>query len=232
MWRSCYLLQLLSACILVGQPPKRRSFIWNGLLHGLPAFQSCTSPFIHNGRGTLVWLDKWVDNRAPAQLWPDIFRRAEKPLGSIFDLVHLTHERWFTEENASLGSSVAQLISRQGHRQDSRSWVLTTNGSFSVKSFYNFLMHGGIRCSVTNVIWKGCCPKKISLFSWLVWDYSVPTLDKLAKRGCNRLPTATCVLCNGEIESVDHLFISCPFSSNLWAFASLHLKLPPPPPNN
>lgn len=67
------------------------------------------------------------------------------------------------------------------------------------------------------------------MFSWLAWDNSILTLDKLAARGCNRLPTATCVMCNAGIETVDHLFFSCPFATFIWNSLIPIFRLPSPP---
>lgn len=98
-----------------------------------------------------------------------------------------------------------------GGGEDLKSWKLSSSGSFSVKSFYNFLVDGGLRCPVVGFFWRGTCPKKINLLNWLVWKNKVSSLDNLAKKRCNRLPTSTCVLYNAGIESVDHLFLSCQY---------------------
>lgn len=54
-------------------------------------------------------------------------------------------------------------------------------------------------------------------------------MDNLAKRSCNRLPTVTCLLCNAELETVGHLFISYIFTQKLWRFLSLNFNLSSPP---
>lgn len=44
------------------------------------------------------------------------------------------------------------------------------------------------------------------------------TLENLEKKGCNRLPTATCVMCHAGIEIVNHLFLHCPFVNGIWDY--------------
>ena len=39
--------------------------------------------------------------------------------------------------------------------------------------------------------------------------------------------TDICVLCNSGSESVDHLFVSCSYSSYIWTICKLRLDLPP-----
>jgi len=68
---------------------------------------------------------------------------------------------------------------------DGKSWSLTANGRFSVKSLYNFLNEDGLRCQRTLVILKGHCLKKINLSNWLAWDNKILTLKNLPLRRCN-----------------------------------------------
>lgn len=103
---------------------------------------------------------------------------------------------------------------------DIRRWRLTGNGIFSVKSFYNFLIDGGLRCQVSRFFWRNWCPKKINLFNWLVWKNKILALENLARRICNKLPTDTCVMCHAGCKSVDHLFIHCTLAKQVWAISS------------
>lgn len=48
---------------------------------------------------------------------------------------------------------------------DVKRWNLKTNGSFSVKSFYSFLIFAGVRCRTTNLIWNYPCSKKINMIN-------------------------------------------------------------------
>lgn len=214
---------------LHSKPHNRRSFIWNGLLHNLPAFQAGVSSVVVNGEKTLFWLDRWVDNCAPKNLWPDLFIASNRQFGTVKELIHLTQESWFKSDHVELAERVANLGLVVRGAVDTKKWALTSNGIFSVKSLYSFLIHGGVTCGITNSIWNSPCPKKIILFNWLVWDNSILTLSNLAARGCNKLPTATCVLCNADIETVDHLFLLCPFVVRLWAFLAARFHFPPPP---
>lgn len=60
-------------------------------------------------------------------------------------------------------------------------WNLTMNGAFSVKSLYNFLNDGGLRCLVVRFFWINSCPKKINLFNWLMWKNKVLSFENLKK---------------------------------------------------
>lgn len=55
------------------------------------------------------------------------------------------------------------------------------------------------------------------------------TLDNLVARRCNNLPTATCIMCHSNIESVDLLFIHCNVVRKLWGFFCSLLSSSGPP---
>lgn len=98
-------------------------------------------------------------------------------------------------------------------------WTLESNRNFSVKSFYHFLVDGGICNPLYSLFWKIGCSSKVTLFCWLGWDNKVLTLTNLAKKGCNlQCATDTCVLCHRCPESVDHLLLKCNFIDRIWHF--------------
>lgn len=69
-------------------------------------------------------------------------------------------------------------------------------------------------------------PKKINIFNWLAWKDRILTLENLEIRRCNRLPTATSVLCHAAIETVDHLFLQCSLAKLVWRYFGRLLNLP------
>lgn len=150
------------------------------------------------------------------------------PNGTIRELAYLWEVTPFVDNH------VIQLIrdllrAPSGGLYDHKRWMLTRNGTFLVKSFYNFLNDGGLRCSTAKFFWRNICPKKINLFNWLVWKDKILYLENLEKRHCNRLPMATCVLCHSGKESVDHLFIYCTVARQVWDYFVQLLHLPDPP---
>ncbi|XP_039120313.1 uncharacterized protein LOC120256691 [Dioscorea cayenensis subsp. rotundata] len=215
----------LSSWNLFCLPRGRVSFFWSGVLKGFSAFNGCVTVKVCSGMESLFWKDRWLNGRAPMHLWPNEFSACSMQNATMFDLRHLLNRQPFSSDH----EFVLFLANRNfpfGPRKDLKLWSLTVNRSFSVKSFYDRLNDGGLRCPIAKFFWKGPCPRKVNIFNWLVWKDKILTLENLAKRRCNKLPTATCVLCHEAVESVDHLFLQCRFFLEVWAQISRVLQLP------
>ncbi|VFQ93364.1 unnamed protein product [Cuscuta campestris] len=84
----------------------------------------------------------------------------------------------------------------------------TANG-YTVKEGYNRLK--GIRMKVdwAEVVWSRWSVPKHQIIAWLIWKGRIQTKDRLSKF----LPIdTTCVLCEKEMESADHIFCSCTYA--------------------
>ncbi|XP_039118577.1 uncharacterized protein LOC120254543 [Dioscorea cayenensis subsp. rotundata] len=137
--------------------------------------------------------------------------------GTVRDLVG--REDWLPRgDYPSLSRLLMGLANHTGPGEDLKRWRLSSNGVFSVKSFYSFLVDGGIRCPWTPVILKGSCPRKVNLINWLAWEDKILSLENLALRRCNLLPSTTCVMCHSNVESTNHLFLQCPVALHVWGF--------------
>ncbi|XP_039141329.1 uncharacterized protein LOC120278666 [Dioscorea cayenensis subsp. rotundata] len=189
----------------------RRSVFWNGILKVLPAFWKNISSLVKGGSSTLFWLDNWVEGRVPADIWPHLFESSRDKEGTVRDLLNRELAFPFGDFPRE-GSLITTFRLQNSTIKDGRHWKLSSNGMFSVKSFYQFLNDGGIRCRWTPSILKGGCPRKVNLFNWLAWDNKILTLQNLADRRCNVLHDITCVMCHAEVESADHLLTQSPDS--------------------
>jgi hypothetical protein len=103
-------------------------------------------------------------------------------------------------------------------------WGLTASGSFSVKSMYLDLMNGHTRF-LHKYIWKMKVPLKIKIFMWFLHQKVLLNKDNLAKR--NWQGNKKCCFCDKE-ETIQHLFISCPFARIIWRIVHMTFNLPPP----
>ncbi len=86
-------------------------------------------------------------------------------------------------------------------------WRWDRSENFSVKSLYLFLQNGGVSDHRFHELWRIRFPLKVKIFAWLVLRGRVSTLDRLRKRGWTG--ASSCVFCQVEDETVDHLFLGC-----------------------
>ena len=102
---------------------------------------------------------------------------------------------------------------------DSRAWSLSSSGSFSVKSFFYALSKDSnpLMFLPAKFLWSSKVPSKVKALAWLVAHGKVNTNDKLQlRRPYKALCPHWCILCKGNGESIDHLFLHCPVTIGLW----------------
>lgn len=102
------------------------------------------------------------------------------------------------------------------YKDDSKSWNLTSNKMFSVKSFHCFITDDELCCRMWNFY---------NLRRSLPLEYYPIQLANLGQqefyswkscyKGWNRLPTATCMLCRSGIKTVKLFFLYCPFTTRI-----------------
>ncbi|CAN1805352.1 Putative ribonuclease H protein At1g65750 [Linum perenne] len=105
-------------------------------------------------------------------------------------------------------------------------WPLHASGRFTVKSLRSFMT--AERFEVwpdfpKGVVWSKMVPTKIQGFLWMVWHGKIASIDNLQKRGM--VLTNWCVLCEKNLESIDHMFLHCPFATSVWGWVSSKLSL-------
>jgi hypothetical protein len=74
-------------------------------------------------------------------------------------------------------------------------------------------------------IWKMKVPLKIRIFMWFVYQKEILTKDNLKKR--NWQGSSRCCFYDHE-ETVQHLFIDCPFVKIIWTIVHMAFSITPP----
>ncbi|PNX56901.1 glutamate-gated kainate-type ion channel receptor subunit GluR20, partial [Trifolium pratense] len=70
------------------------------------------------------------------------------------------------------------------------------------------------------LIWQSQVPLKVSIFAWRLLRDRLPTKANLVSRGILSTATHHCVCGCGEVESAQHLFLSCSTFVALWSLVS------------
>jgi len=107
--------------------------------------------------------------------------------------------------------------------RDSPTWQWALKRTLSVKNAYIKLNDGGIHCPFATAVWKVNTPLKIKGFLWLVVNRAILTWDNLKKKGWQG--PSVCHFCMATEESIDHLFLGCAFSKEIWEQLAFRLIL-------
>ena len=107
---------------------------------------------------------------------------------------------------------------------DSRAWSLSLSDLFSVKAFFLALskVSNPILFLQVKFLWSSKAPSRVKALAWLVAHGKVNTNDKLQlRRPYKSLCPQWCILCKGNGELIDHLFLHCPVTIGLWQSCSI-----------
>jgi zinc-binding in reverse transcriptase len=100
--------------------------------------------------------------------------------------------------------------------KDSINWDRHAAGKFTTASAYKFITNTPhIRVS-TGRLWKIGVSLRVAVFIWFMLNDSILTIDNLRRRGFQL--TNICPLCWKDNETVQHLFYSCSYTTNIRSY--------------
>ncbi|GKB62951.1 RNA-directed DNA polymerase, eukaryota [Tanacetum coccineum] len=100
---------------------------------------------------------------------------------------------------------------------DGWSWALKSSGKFSVKSLRVKLDEKILTSSHEKTRWNSLVLKKVNILVWRVDKDSLATRSNLDKRSID-LHSVLCLMCEEDVESLDHLMGRCSWSRSIWNF--------------
>ncbi|CAN1315223.1 LINE-1 retrotransposable element ORF2 protein [Linum perenne] len=212
--------------------------LWRWVVSFSPTFWSYG--FIDPGGGMCAfWLNFWVRGVSLVRMFPRVAAAAQHLEALISNIATFTDRRvWNIQLRTRLRgraleewhnlllylASIPHDLLSEGPA--SICWSLRPDGCFSVSSLRQSLVANkfiGVTDFPSEVIWHPAAPPKIACFCWRVFFNKVPTIDNLQRKG---LPHVNrCVLCYSNLETVEHLFLSCEFASLLWSLLSSKLSI-------
>ncbi|XP_021759197.1 uncharacterized protein LOC110724108 [Chenopodium quinoa] len=247
VWRVMHNPQLLISRIFQARYPSildrhsssrlsRPSWAGNSLLHGFHSLQSGLTWKIGNGTKVRIFEDSWVPDSVVSP--KDSLAGTVLPL-LVSSLIHSNSNTWDSSQVHRLFDSftAAKILSLERPTQlmdDFVYWKFTRDGNFSTKSAYAALIQGSfpviydgnyILSSWWKKFWAFPILPKWKMFVWKLLYGVIPVAALLCTKGIPVDPL--CAFCHTSQETIDHLFLHCPFTRRLWSCGPLGILLPP-----
>ncbi|CAN1849854.1 hypothetical protein LINPERHAP1_LOCUS39565, partial [Linum perenne] len=184
--------------------------------------------------------DYWVGGERLCDSFPRIAAASQSLESNIFDLLLYVDGRrhWRIPLSTTLRGGtllewnrlhqqLADLLERRITEGPANIyWPLEASALFTVKSLSKRLadeMFLGVPNFPDKVIWSKCVPTKVQSFVWMAWHKKIATIENLQRRGMQL--TNMCVLCYKDLETVNHIMLTCEFASNVWNKLSSGLSI-------
>lgn len=106
--------------------------------------------------------------------------------------------------------------------EDHHRWILNSNGKFTISSLWGELRTKYPKVPWHKTIWFPGHIPKCSMITWLAIHKRLYTGDRLVLFGT--IPVSCCSFCMG-METHDHLFFNCTFTSQVWFEMLAHINV-------
>lgn len=182
-----------------------------------------------NGEATSFWHDNWSPFGSLSNWLNGNVSRLGIPKSATLASLH-TEGQWRlpparTENQLALHIHLTTITLTD--EEDTFDWEI--NGKMALKyktgEVYTYLKGSIPLVPWANVVWNSMGIPRQSFLTWLVVLNRCPTRDRLLSWGIATDPA--CLLCNSTVESRNHLFFECSFSTVIWRRIAYKCRLLP-----
>ncbi|KAJ9536716.1 hypothetical protein OSB04_un000101 [Centaurea solstitialis] len=202
------------------QPTNNSSWIWRKLLDLREQVRPFFFSSLGNGLSTNAWEDKWLSVGSLSSLIPfrlmhgEGFTKSSTVSEVLTTIQHSWPQPWLLRFPALSEVTVPAL------NQNTRDQVMWLNmfqipRPFSIKEVWRSFLGNLEVVPWFDVCWFKHHIPKHSFCLWLAILNRLPTQDRLLQWGIGS-DRMSCLLCNGDMDSRDHLFFRCSYSSSFW----------------
>ncbi|XP_026428977.1 uncharacterized protein LOC113324916 [Papaver somniferum] len=202
--------------------------LWFNIYKELEDFNKSIRFKIGADKETRFWEDSWLGEGRLYDIFPlayEASRTKEFVVASMYD-VREDGVRWkfmsrqrYSQTISSEVLSISNLfsfISIQEGVMDTRIWVGSDHGQYTVNDGIKVNDDQGGPDYPSNIFWSNEYPHKINFFIWILSHDRVMTADKLLRRGMD--VSSACHFCEEDDESSMHLFYGCWRMRRIWDY--------------
>ncbi|GJS24789.1 hypothetical protein Tco_0453421 [Tanacetum coccineum] len=186
---------------------------------------------IGDGATCSLWFDRWSTSRSLAAIVSnrDIHMAGFYFYSKVKDAVHNGEWSWPTDwfSKYPLFNSVA--VPTLSAMQDRLEWRdrLEIVKPFSVNAVWNYIQPRDAVVNWYDMVWFADCIPSHAFHLWLVDKRRLKTQDLLRMWDVNgAILSMHCPLCDGQLDSHEHLFFDCVFSKQIWDSVKSLVGLP------
>lgn len=203
-------------------------------------FRASVTVAVGDGASALFWTDSWRPDGPISSSSPNLYnavppRRRKRTVRDA-----LADNQWCRDIT---GAPTAQVLVEYVNLWDELVnfsldplvpdrfiWRWTADGLYSASSAYRAFFVGHTSLPGARELWRASAPPKIKFFFWLALHGRLWTAERRMRHGLQ--PRGTCILCDQEDETTDHLLLGCVFSRQVWCIllgrAGLQVLMPAP----
>ncbi|KAI3497002.1 hypothetical protein L1887_39382 [Cichorium endivia] len=182
---------------------------------------------VESGDKVLFWKDSWCSPLTFERQFPDLYKLERRKTCFVSERITPNGVCWRWKNSPSNPCEIDQFnrliqaVNSISLSFRSDSWVCTVAPE---KLFHV----AAVRCAIDSILssglshgihWIKSAPLKVCCFIWRAQLGRIPTAASLHARGLSNSPLL-CQMCNAEVESSNHLLVSCPFAKEVfyWVF--------------
>lgn len=194
----------------------------------LDTYKGIASVVVLDGQSCLLWTDLW-DGQVPCQDFPELFSFARNKAISISSAKSATSlgQLFHLPLSSQAFAQVQVLLTALDHQANATEhdiWVyIWGSAMFSSSKTYKHLTGSSVIHPAFTWLWKSRSQPKHKVFFWFLLKDRLSTRE-LLRRKTMILQSYNCVLCQKDTEeTLQHLFIHCPFAQASWQILELQV---------
>ena len=187
----------------------------------IDSFKSLSTAQVQNGQSCLFWQDNWLEEPLKDE-YLELFS---------YDKLKAISVRKLYAQDPSQGTSAylcwqyKYILQYFPLTNQNDIWSQSWGGKFSAPNVYISLIghrqvHQGFKW-----LWTYFYQPKHNVFFWLLMKDRLSTRNILRRKNI-QLESYNCVLCQSQSEeTVQHLFLSCPFAKECWSVLNIDFQV-------